>query len=49
MNSGNYSNRKSRTKPKKENANDKLLKWIKYFEKMTDNKKEKNNERTNDY
>lgn len=35
MNPRNCSNRKSSIRPKKENANDKLLKWIKYFENMT--------------
>lgn len=42
MDSGNHSNRKTRTKPKKENANDKLLKWIKYFENMINNEKGEN-------
>ena len=40
MNPRNCSNRKSSTRSKKENANDKLLKWIKYFENMTNNEKE---------
>lgn len=42
MSQRNYSNRKNSTRSRKENANDKLLKWIKYFEKMTDNKKGEN-------
>lgn len=48
MNPRNCSNRKSSSRSKKENANDKLLKWIKYFDKMIDNKKGENNGRTND-
>ena len=42
MNPRNCSNRKSSIRPKKENANDKLLKWIKYFENMTNNEKGEN-------
>ena len=42
MNPINCSNRKSSIRPKKENANDKLLKWIKYFENMTNNEKGEN-------
>lgn len=42
MNHRNCSNRKSSIRPKKENANDKLLKWIKYFENMTNNEKGEN-------
>lgn len=42
MNPRNCSNGKSSIRPKKENANDKLLKWIKYFENMTNNEKGEN-------
>ncbi|WP_274604118.1 hypothetical protein [Anaerostipes hadrus] len=42
MNPRNCSNRKSSTRSKKENANDKLLKWIKYFDKIGRLKREEN-------
>lgn len=42
MNPRNCSNRKRSTRSKKENANDKLLKWIKYFDKIGRLKREEN-------